>query len=200
MNIGEQVLEGLLLGDGGLTKPPYSIFQITASGSAHLSYFTYLKEALAQAGLEFGASYPGETKATSRGKPYQHCYLSSLSSPLTTLLRGRWYPGGYKEVPTDLELSPVVVAHWFMGDGYSGYVAGSTQVILATCSFNENSVRVLESSLLNMGIHTYRIIRKRVKAGSGLDIAIRQSSVDKFMSLVEPWMMAPFLYKVKYHV
>jgi len=31
--------------------------------------------------------------------------------------RARWYPDGTKIVPRDLRLTPLVVAHWFAGDG-----------------------------------------------------------------------------------
>ena len=201
MNEGEQVLVGLLLSDGSVTKVPYSVFQVSFSGMRHLLYLAYLKEVLPQAGLSFGDSYPNVVRYVSKGRTYEHCYLSSLTCTLLNSLRNKWYPRGKKDVPKDILLAPIILAHWFMGDGCSFRVGKNkigVEVQLATCAFSEDSIALLEAEFCRLGISTSRCHNHRVHTGSGINIYIKQRSVDNFMRIVEPYVMEPFTYKVKY--
>ncbi|MFX1513498.1 MAG: hypothetical protein ACFFCQ_13010 [Promethearchaeota archaeon] len=66
----------------------------------------------------------------------------------------RWYPEGKKRIPKDLTLTPLVVFHWYMGDGG----ADIGRVKLATCCFPEEDVDFLIKIMKEeLGISSFKV-------------------------------------------
>jgi len=194
-----QVFEGLMLGDGTIVPngaSPY--FALSLSGEKHMSYLTLIHDTLELLGMD--VVQPTARLSISKGKPYMHCRLRTLTSPALLLERERWYPNGsrWKVVPGDIHLQPATVAHWFMGDGYSSYrLSGSVYARLCTEAFSAHGVNLLRGELAALGIGTtaYEI---KVAHGDGFIINIKESSMTNFMRMVAPYIVEPFMYKVKY--
>jgi len=197
-----EVFNGVMLGDGSLTLGQgydNAYFRIGLSGKKTLGYLLWVKDALLTIGASVGQQYPEVTKQVSRGRQYDCCLLRTGCSPLLTKEYFRWYPNSRKEVPVDIQLTPLSLAHWFMGDGGSSHSRqlAAVNVTLSTCGFSESSIRILEAVLGNLGLSISRADRHTVR-GSGIIITILQDSVNKFMNMVQPYIVEPFLHKVKY--
>ncbi len=215
----EEVLGGVMLSDAALTMNGKNAhFYMDLSGkklgipnSGLLGYLRHVNEdCLDVLGIEACIGYPKVfTGLRKSGKPYEFCILQTNNSALLTSEYLRWYrknPSGKmgKQVPEDLVLTPVSLAHWFMGDGSSNRDNRSvfhTQTIntyFATGSFNEHGVQLLESQLrYRFGLDTGRG-QVRAGEGAGIIITVLQSSVNIFMELIDPHVEEPYRYKVKY--
>src|SRR5271165_1374092 len=102
-------------------------------------------------------------------------------------IRKLCHNGKRKYVSTEWlkEIDPTAIAYWFMDDGCSVYTkCKSISVMLATQSFDADEHILLQNRLLDFGIET--ILRHNVGNGTGLNIYIRQKSVNSFMDLIEP--------------
>lgn len=202
------VFNGVLLGDGSLNqiRSKYTCFSEGLADSEIqelLGYLKVVKDALVSLGIEISNEFPKTYDSVSRGKPYTRCILSSHSSDFLTEQHRRWYLNKRKMVPLDLELNPITLAHWFMGDGNSardkrdGHDT-SVQASLATLGFEEESVTLLEAGLHHLRINTGRKYDNRVKSGAGIQINILQLSINDFMHMIDPYIIEPYRYKVKY--
>lgn len=213
-----QVLDGLMLGDGSLTRRNNAYYSMAMSKLAislddHLKYEQWIVDNVFAV-----LSIPASTKATNgvcRGKPYQKAILWTYQLPLLTELHDKWYVGGEwtqkgggryvhgatKVLPDYLmqaeELPTLALAHWFLGDGSSswGYLKlGSPRltVNLAACGFTKGEVYHLMAMLNNMGITTTKPGRQQTIRGQGLSIVLAQDSVNRFMDLIEPHILEIF--------
>lgn len=206
-----QALEGMLLGDSSLIKPPgpcdayfsvgFSDGRITVRD--HLKYLLNTKAILEDLGVEVPSKYPDVTSRiqSQTGKPFNFCYLHSLSSSVLTREHARWYLSGAKEVPEDLILAPASLGYWFMEDGGSSRHSIDKTVVyvtFATYGFNVHSVSLLIEKLAALGLFVTKPYRdKHVVKGSGLRLILRQESADLFMELVDRHVTEPYRYKIK---
>lgn len=197
----EQLFDGVMLGDGGLVqfRPGGAAhFSMSLVGEDKLAYMGQVARALSSLGIRISDGYPKVSHSVSRGKPYTRCDLLTLSHSLLALERGRWYRKGKKEVPPDLYLTPLSLSHWFMNDGSSSFTKYVTvYVSLSTYCFSIDSMEILERELSCLGIDSFRGKDKRVALGAGIRLFVRQTSVNRFMDIVEPYIVEPFKYKVK---
>ena len=200
----KQILDGLMLGDGSLAMPNASAYlSINLCGEGTLSYLDNISSALLALGISLCDGYPKILHAVSKGKPYEYSSLASRVSPILTNEYHRWYSTGRKEVPSDVRISRLALAHWFMGDGCSisddrYKKSTSVEVSFSTYSFGESSIALLENELHRIGFSTGRNNHKGIKDGSGIRITILQRDVNSFMKIIEPCMLEPYLYKIKY--
>ena len=200
-----KVFRGVMLGDAGLYSsgsPRYTYFNMGLSGgnlNTLMNYLTHIKDALSSLGIAISEDFPKVMGGTSKGKCYDYCSLKTRCSPVLAEEWPKWYLKKKQLVPPDIQLDPVTIAHWFMGDGSSQYGAsGCVYTIFATHNFLESSILILESQLHNLGLNTCRGYDKRIKNGDGILIMLPQDSVNRFMDMVKPHMLEPYLYKLKY--
>lgn len=204
--IPDDVLHGEILSDAHLTLRPKrrnSQFRLSLAGAEHVDRLLIVKYSLAELGVYVSPQYP---KVTPRAK-YTEVLLVSRQHPLITAARNQWYkmyPGAkyHKAVPPSLTLTPLMVAHWFMGDGCSsmdkrpGY-RGSVTCYFSTESFDIGSIALLEWELHRLGVQTGRINKKPKPAfGASIRITILQRSIDDFMDMITPYMLPSYNYKV----
>lgn len=197
----EQLFDGVMLGDAGLVQavPGGAVhFDMALIGEDKLAYLEQVARALNSLGIQVRDGYPKLCHTVSRGKPYTKCDLPTLSHPLLASEHTRWYNTGKKEVPPDLYLTPLSLSHWFMNDGSSSFTKWvAVYVSLSTYCFSISSIETLERELDYLGIGSFRGRDKRVVSGSGIRLFVRQASVNRFMDIVEPYVVEPFKYKVK---
>lgn len=192
MNVNEaqQILDGVMLSDGAFRKPRRpthnSYFYLCQSHERlHLDWILQVKIALEMMGLNFSDSTPHIG---------QKCTLWSKYSLRASVLYHRWYPERTKIVPTDLALTPISVANWFMGDGTSSWVRGN----LVTANFATHSFKPLEAQrladlLVGQGVdaHPAQVQGYPVVYITTID------GVCSLMNLVEPHILPSYSYKIK---
>ncbi len=213
-----QIFDGVMLGDGGLTRyNGGALFYMNLSKTSkdgrltmgdNIAWLACVKdECLALLGVGVSDVYPKLNWYRSRGKLFQAAWLRSRQSNFLTEQHSRWYAqtgewaqssrqwyrrGDTKALPSGLTLSPVTLAHWFIGDGgsYRDKRRPTTvQVNLSVCCFTEVEVYLLTEMLNEMGVATTKPgLHKRVVKGSGLVIYIAQRSVDDFFDIIAPHM------------
>jgi hypothetical protein len=72
----------------------------------------------------------------------------------------RWSPNGIKDVPADIELTPITVLLWYLGDGSlsSRRESNSRTCYFSTNSFSREAIEnILVPKLLEIGVKTKRI-------------------------------------------
>ncbi len=126
--------------------------------------------------------------------------LCTLKSELVTELYHKYYPFGRKLVPGSFTLTRLSLAWLFMFDGNSQWDNnGGDRIIVSlyTQGLDTNSVEILEHGLALLGVNTGRN-HVKVQNGSGIIISVLADNTDCFMDLIEPHVVPPFYYKVKY--
>jgi len=113
-----EILEGLMLGDGGLSRRKSAhnpVLRIQRSAQ-DISYNEWLAKEfsnlLTKRSLSTYSVFDERTQKT-----YCSSMFRSMASDLLLPYYERWYPNGNKCVPQDLILTPLVLAIWFADDG-----------------------------------------------------------------------------------
>lgn len=135
-----------------------------------------------------------------RGKWVPGVRLITQIHELNTELHHKYYIDGKKIIPKDLVLTDVFLAWFFMFDGtsaWNGTGGPGVGVKLCTDGFDLHSVEVLEKQLHKFDIGTGRHCAE-VESGAGIEIKILEDSVDHFMGVIDPYVIPPYRYKVKY--
>lgn len=58
----------------------------------------------------------------------------------------RWYPnGGTKTIPDDIEMAPITIANWYMGDGNFENTTGRIEI--AINSFSPNDIQIVQTKM-----------------------------------------------------
>jgi len=144
-------LNGELLGDGCVySRHPYSAnFRYS---SKYLEYAQYISDTLKFFGIEqVGKIYKQYYK---RGVSY---YYASRDYTELLPIRKQWYPENKKIVPKDIELTPLICRHWYIGDGYLAHPQNSRpHIVLYTNGFSIDDVEWLASKLIELNFKATR--------------------------------------------
>lgn len=150
------ILDGELLGDGCL-YPRYensqgAVYQHGTAKSAYLDWLTNLFESegfSTQRGEHMKREDREGWNDTMNYKMWTLNYTSLLDE------YQRWYPNGEKRVPDDIEISPLTLRHWYIGDGsYSVRDCGFEEIKLCTYGFTDSGRTRLVRELESAGIQT----------------------------------------------
>ena len=198
-----EVVEGALLSDAGITclsPGSHGLLSISLSGEEHLDWLEDINTQLALLGLERVLNPPRLALRKNKKGNYMEARLWTRRDPFFTMMHRRWYPGGRKEVPLDLTLTPVSSANWFMGDGCSfRYSSGSVVVYFSTQSFSRRSTEHLKEGLYCLGIEGVHDSKPSRGRAPGVQLAITsEANVTKLMETVEPFVLPSYRYKIKY--
>lgn len=117
-SIQEQVLVGLLLGDGCLYRrksshTPYLSINRQAGDRVYLEWTAALFSAFLARPIQEGSTLDARTGAT-----YHRVTLTTRRATVFESFYQQWYPHGTKVVPPDLVLTPLTLAVWFADDGH----------------------------------------------------------------------------------
>ena len=171
-----QFLEGQLLGDGCLQS--HSEFSaLYQHGSKYRWYCEWLSDTLAGYGIQQSGNI---RKNLVLGK-YDSYQYASLAYTELRAVRERFYPEGKKIIPADLEITPLVLREWYVGDGSLAYPKrGRPAIMLATCCFSHDDVALVADKLRDLGLEVSHYSNKHER------LRIPARSVGRFLEYIGP--------------
>ena len=186
-----EVLVGLLLGDGCLeTRNKGRTYRLKIEQSkAHETYVLLLYGLFA----EWTLSPPRVRVVNSRGHVSENIAFGTVSHQALSFYGHQFYLEGVKRVPDLIGqwLTPRGLASWFMDDG-SIKSKESKGLILNTQGFADECVlRLIEVLQLKFGLQCWK---RRQKDGD--QIYISGHSFEKFVALVDPYIIPEMRYKI----
>jgi len=202
LSVAKEAFDGVMVSDGSLNRKSENskaLFSMTQSGREHLDWLNYVKKVLLTLRVMVSPIYPNfKVRSIQRSydkKFYDHCSLCSYTSPIMGLQYRRWYPEKKKIVPNDLEITPRVLAHWFMGDGCSSWTRNDRVIcFICTHSFTLPDIEGLVYKMKELGLERPHLY----KQGSGRMIGIGNiADVQRLMDLIEPYVLPSYKYKIK---
>ncbi len=152
-----ELIDGLLLGDGSMERRFPGRISINQN-PIRIGWLKHIQRQLAAIGIRSRISEPSRCAGGRRagGKLKGKVFKATVRIRLHTLTYdvikahyARWYPGGKKHVPVDLRLTPIVVTHWFCGDG--GGNRRAAELRLYTNGFERHEVDRLAAKLSRYG-------------------------------------------------
>lgn len=175
-------LDDELLGDGSLSRTStYSSYY--SHNSKHKGYLEWLGLQLQSMGIE-----PLERiqRVPSGFREDRFGYrLKTKSYDGLKALRDRWYNSGSKTVPNDIEVSPVTVRQWYIGDGSLVEQRGRHHLTLHTLGFTFEDTELLIHKLADVGIEcTLETVRRNGR--SYPKIYVRMRSLKDFFAYIGP--------------
>jgi len=143
-------INGELLGDGCISTQvtQTAVFQYA---SKYLEYIKYVSDTLWRFGIIRAGKIHERKKSNSLYYQYTSCSYCELK-----ILRDLWYPDGIKDVPRNIELTPLTCRQWYIGDGCLVNNGRQLFITLATNSFPISTVEWLVIQFTGMGIRTTR--------------------------------------------
>jgi hypothetical protein len=207
-----EIIEGLLLSDGGLEKIPSGSVRFRF-GSEWASFAAHVAQILP---FDFGThTVPAYTERIAGSPKSSHCKpFHALASPVDRTLLSyddRWYdrvPGGpgVKHVPKEIELTPTVALYWFLGDGSTRWLKEKTPTAGSCVSLRfhtngfadedvERLIAKLESSYAGMRFTVERSAQGHPIIGSSAGDAVR--AFFEYVGSCPPELQSDMGYKWK---
>jgi len=181
-------IDGILLSDACVknprTKSRWATRLTQAFSQRFREWAEQIKDNLAFFGIEARLTpYSVFDKRTN--KTYHGISLQTKMYPEFMQFRKRWYPNNKKEVPTDIQLTPIVLTNWFLGDGSRPH--GCIQ--LSTENFNDKSIDLLKQKLLDFGLDFHIGKTRRL-------MLYKENQTKRFLSLLGNQVPSCFDYKL----
>ena len=183
-------IDGELLGDGCLcSQSSYSANFFY--GSKYLEYIQYVSDTLQSFGIKQAGKINKDNKCYKNFNYYTYFYASRAYVELLPV-RKRWYPDGKKIVPKDVELTPLTVRQWYIGDGCLLHLSKRRPfIVLSTCGFSISDVEWLVEQLDSLGFRTTR-------RSSNNTIHISAFSTQDFLAYIDKCPVRCYQYKWNY--
>lgn len=181
VNISDKLLEiiyGELLGDGHIRPTQHqAFFQYNTSNK---EYCMWLKKQFNNDGIKTSKIYKINNGVGVSGNILVSFHFKTISTIEFKDIREKWYDN-IKIVPEDLNLTPTIVRHWWIGDG-----SLSSQKF-ATNGFLKRDVDLLVNKLNNIGIKS-----KRYKDNT---IYVSRKSIKELISFIGKCPVKSYNYK-----
>jgi len=147
----KEIATGLLMGDGNVYLTPSNTGKIRCIMVAK-QYLEYLYDSFDIVSSKVSISKTAEEKAkenrdsgfspNAKEENYQDQYIwESKTHPYFTNLHN-WYKSGEKIWPDNIQLTPTVLKHWYVGDGCANYKSGSNYITISAFNESENGEKV----------------------------------------------------------
>lgn len=157
----QEWIEGELLSDASIIQTSLSSSRFSY-GSKYFEYINYVSKTLSLFGIEQSGKI--DLRKEKEGNIVFH-YKSRLYIELLEL-RKRWYPKGKKRIPEDIELTPITLKHFYIGDGTLVHPKGKMRpyIHLYVYSYLPKEVKFLSNKLQKLGLKNtinshYNVIR-----------------------------------------
>ena len=177
----EQILLGSLLGDGCIVQRTSRNCEYKETHSIHqLEYIQWKRDKL----------YPFVDKVYI-GHKQVTTQIKSRALPQLGFYRGAFYPKDKKIIPVEslAWFDDLAVAVWYMDDGS---ISKQGNVKLSTHGFNIGNVGMLQGWLATKyGVESHLYIDRNYPY-----LVVQRSSSDKFLSMVEPYIIPSMRYKL----
>ena len=147
-----QFLQGKMLGDASLNKK--SNYRSLSLGQKE-EHFDYLKHCMEVCDI----FYPTiDTKISGYGTVMKRC--NSLYDNSFLEIFKDFIKDGKKVFPKNFELTPIILAYWYMDDGsLSHHESQKDRANIAICSFSDDDIPNIKWSLNNYGFNNYTIYK-----------------------------------------
>ena len=178
-------INGELLGDGSLLCRSSCSANFDYA-SKYLEYIKYVSDTLAQ----FGIMQSGKIR---KQVTCAVCYkYASLSYTDLFDVWAAWYAYGGKQIPKDLELTPLVCRQWYIGDGYlHKRSSGKPSILMSTQGFPVIDVLWLIDKLRQLGFIATR--------QSNNTLGISTESTKAFLNYIGECPVKCYKYKWNYY-
>jgi hypothetical protein len=173
------IVMGCLLGDGTMRCKTNALLEINHSIKQQ-EYVDWKYNEL----KELVSTQPTKRLSNAGRIAYR---FTTRSLPALTKIYWKFYLDGKKIIPDNLIIHPLSLAVWFMDDGCKSYRA----IYLNTQKFNVTEQNKLASLLKEQ--HGIKVTLNKDKKYYRLRIAV--SSVDKFLDIINPYLLPMFCYK-----
>ena len=190
-SLQREVLIGLLLGDAHLeTRNSGRTYRLKIEQCVrHEAYVAHLF------GLfrEWVLTAPQRKKARNGTHGSENIWFQTVSHAAFRFYARQFYHAGKKIVPELIHrwLSPVSLAYWFMDDGRIKSKQ-SKGVLISTHAFTQREVDLLCTALReNFGLEA-----APRSQSDGIQIYISGRSYERFVEIVEPFIISEMLYKL----
>ncbi len=178
----KELIDGLLLGDGSLDKRAKNARY--RHSCKHKEYIEYIIKELFSFGICTETIYDKDN-GYGTGRVFQ-CY-SKIHKNLTTQYE-RWYIDKKKTLPSDLILTPLILLHWYIGDGGfdsdKGYLR---QISIAAHNFSFEEREILCDKLRNFNLKVSNTKRGKIN--------ITKKSIPLFLSIIGECPVKCYQYK-----
>lgn len=178
-----EVIEGCLLGDGGLyiaRKNAHFYY-----GSIKQGHTDFISGVLDDVNLEHNTSYNFENS---------EFQLRTPVSPTLTKMYNNWYENNKKcKISKEFELTPIKLLLWYIGDG--SYQSKINRCRIYTKNFNKKRIKNLISQL-DFKLRIYE--KEHHKGGKMYTIATIKESVDSFFEYINTKYGYPKCYNYKF--
>lgn len=178
------VLVGSLLGDGTLRKQgtrTNALFEVNHAFKCR-EYVDWKYKQF----QEYVRTPPKARKGNGKRIAYR---FTTQSLPIFTVYHLWFYKNRKKLVPSDLELTPLVLAVWFMDDG----TKSRSSLYLNTQQFNLGEQRFLKNLLYK----AFRIECALNRDKRYFRLRITTESTKKMKDIIHPYILPCFQYKLK---
>lgn len=176
----KEILKGKMLGDGTLSNDHIEFRQLSDKyvfeTLENLTFIAHNKT------REFMSGYGSKLTG---GRTIDKFYIKELFD--------EWYINKIKEVPKDINLSPISLAYWYMDDGsLSTNDKQQDRVSFATCGFNEKSIDNLINALKKINLKASKIYTDN----KYWRINLNTRSSQKLLTLIAPYILNSMQYKL----
>jgi DNA polymerase I-like protein with 3'-5' exonuclease and polymerase domains/uracil-DNA glycosylase len=145
-----EYITGGLLGDGSLSCHGRPFFY---SQNCNLGWISAQRRFLQSLFVRCGQTKGGfESRIGAQVNWKKRYRVHTASLAALSEFRKKWYPEGRKVVPSDIQLTPLTLAVWFMDDGWAFRKRGRIAGGFATQGFKSEDVLRLAAILMRMGI------------------------------------------------
>ncbi len=204
-SLSKEVLDGCMLGDGGIHGQG-SDGDVMTFQYGHAERQRGLTELVANILGTPVSAHKQHKDSYSKGKGV--VVRTALRHPFISLERNRWYPHGIKVIPKDIEITPVVLAFWFMDDGYTNFnysrkkgVKRITPIIqsrLYSCGFTDEDNLFLLEKLKLLGIdgtfRKYKSNKNNINKHGWL--LFNKTNTEKLHAIIAPYITDDLQYKL----
>jgi hypothetical protein len=148
-----KILEGCLLGDGGLFKAKTGknyYFQYSSSQLEHTLFISKHFLEFAEGTVYEKGFVKREVFDKRTNKTYTNYSFRTRTLPIFTEFGDKWYKDRIKEIPKDLQLTDAHCLYWYIGDGCllrDSKSNKSADIKLATYCFTKDDVLFLNNQL-----------------------------------------------------
>lgn len=179
----EQIFLGGILGDGYIQARTSRNPLYSETHSIHqLEYISWKQTKL----------YPFVNKVTV-GHKGTEAYIKSVAMPQLRFYRNVFYPQGKKIIPVEAVdwFEALAIAVWYMDDGT--ITKKEHQIKLATSGFDIRVNGMLQGMLaIKFGVYSYMYVEQ----GKYPRLVLMKESNNKFLDLVEPYIIPSMRYKL----
>lgn len=197
-----EVIYGELLGDGCLAYASHTDginarFQYTTSKKEYAEYLRQLLISLNPSEVKYSLVGTGFDTLDMQPRFDRYSFKTETNVSLTKIYR-YFYPNGVKIVPKDIELTPVVCLHWYIGDGclVTNKKTNQQFIELETQGFSEEDINILIEKMYQNG---FEFLKRKdgisKKLNQKYKLVLKSKFTTKFLKYIGECQVECYKYK-----